>query len=696
MSQRIFTIIFFLIVLGLGLAIYKDYGISLDEPAQRLIGIVNANYVAKVLGINTILENSHFLNFSNQTLDQLQDRHYGVIFELPAALIELFVDPNNSMAIYQARHLLTFIYFLFGLVGLYFLANLRYKNWKVSLLACAMLIMSPRIFADAFYNSKDIVFLSAYILSALTMARYLIQPTITRALIHAFITAIAIDTRLISISIPILTISLLLLISFKNNIDLKGRFVSATLYLIMSAAFVIIFYPYLWSAPLKNLLESFRSISVHLHSGSLLYLGNSVPNNLLPWHYLPVWIGISTPPLYILFFVLGAILTLYEIGRERANIFHNENRILDFIFLGLLMGPILLVTISNTHIYNGWRHLYFVYPFLILLAIKGFMFFWRLFNRYRYIQVTIFAIFMLNFAYIAGWMYTNHPLQNLYFNSLASKQWGSLFELDYWGLANRLALKKILSIDHSESISIWPGKNSKFKSGEPTVFSDQLLLETSINRSKVFSPDNIEDSKYIIASRGGNFSSGYLSEHGALKKIDSIKVDNVEIVSVFQLLNIESLTSPKKGEKISFSKDGVGIFYLNGGNSPPINWEHWNSKQWQIPENWGTWTNGNFSTLKLLAPHEAVNKIKIKLRAFNVPQTSSQNIQIWIDGLLIKNLSVSSDKGQEFSIDLPRNFKFNNPMKIEFRNLIPHSPKELGLSEDARKIAIGLESIEFE
>ena len=216
------------------------------------------------------------------------------------------------------------------------------------------------------------------------------------------------------------------------------------------------------------------------------------------------------------------------------------------------------------------------------------------------------SILIVNFGYIGGWMYINHPLQNLYFNFLAGKNWNSTYEVDYWGLANRTALQKILSQDSGKSISIWPSTSSKFKSGEPTVFTDQLLMEDSKISSKVMSPDNIEESKYIIASNMGNYSMAHLSEHGALEKIDAVKIDGIDILNIFKLKRNNELLAPKRNQKISFAKNAVGIFYLNGDANPPLNWELWKSNNWQIPENWGTWSNGKIASLKIPLPNQEV------------------------------------------------------------------------------------------
>ena len=335
MHSKIIPTGFLLIVLALGLVIYKDYGISLDEPAQRLIGIVNVNYVAQIFGIQTILENPHFANFSNQTLANLEDRHYGVIFELPAALLEIFFHPEDIRGIYLMRHLLTFFYYLLGVAGLYGLANLRFKDWRISLLTCTILILSPRIFADAFYNDKDIVFMSAFSLASLTMIWFLIKPSWKRVIVHAFASAIAIDTRLIGIVIPLMTIIIFGAQFLYIGASAKRATILTIIYINACALMAIVLWPYLWADPFGHLLEAFEFISRHPHSAALIFQGREILTHELPWYYLPIWISITTPILYLILFSIGSITNISMLVKSRINILQNQNQLIDAIFLGL-------------------------------------------------------------------------------------------------------------------------------------------------------------------------------------------------------------------------------------------------------------------------------------------------------------------------------------------------------------------------
>src|SRR5882762_2426091 len=86
----------FLIALITGLFIYKDYGISWDEPVQRNLGLVNLDYV-----------------FSGKDdLLTYRDKIYGAWFEMLLAGIEKIMNFTDTREIYTMRHLVNHIFFL--------------------------------------------------------------------------------------------------------------------------------------------------------------------------------------------------------------------------------------------------------------------------------------------------------------------------------------------------------------------------------------------------------------------------------------------------------------------------------------------------------------------------------------------------------------------------------------------------------
>jgi hypothetical protein len=128
---------------------------------------------------------------------------------LPAIVIELAFNLKQDREIYFARHLFTFLFFCVGVLAVYKMAARRFGDWRIGLIAATFLILSPRIFADAFYNSKDLVFLSVFAIAMNTTVSFVIKPNWKSAMLHGLACAIAIDTRLMAVIIPALTIIVL-------------------------------------------------------------------------------------------------------------------------------------------------------------------------------------------------------------------------------------------------------------------------------------------------------------------------------------------------------------------------------------------------------------------------------------------------------------------------------------------------------
>ena len=61
-------------------------------------------------------------------------------------------------------------------------------------------------------------------------------------------------------------------------------------------------------------------------------------------------------------------------NKNANNIWSNDLLVEDTIYLILLFIPIIMVITLNSTLYNGWRHLYFIYPVFLLISIKGFDF----------------------------------------------------------------------------------------------------------------------------------------------------------------------------------------------------------------------------------------------------------------------------------------------------------------------------------
>ena len=167
-SEWISVGLFFAVLLAVGLGVAGDYGISWDEFLNREHGVEAYKYAVQ--------GDSHLFEYD--------DRYYGTAVELPLYVMEVSLGLKDSRAIFIMRHQVTFLLFVAGVAFFYVLSRRLFRSWTLALLGCAVLVISPRIFGQAFYNSKDLAFLSAFVASMFTMVVWLDAKTIRHAVLH--------------------------------------------------------------------------------------------------------------------------------------------------------------------------------------------------------------------------------------------------------------------------------------------------------------------------------------------------------------------------------------------------------------------------------------------------------------------------------------------------------------------------------
>lgn len=674
---KIISAVFFVCLLILGAFIYKDYGVSVDEPAQRLIGATNVNHIAQKWHIDSLTKNETLAQFPKK-LDQIIDRDYGVIFEVPAMVMELGLRIKEERKIYFARHLLTFLFFCGGVFAVYKMAARRFSDWRIGLLAATFLILSPRIFADAFYNSKDLVFLSVFAIAMNTAIGFVIKPNWKNALIHGLACAIAIDTRLMAVIIPALTIIIMVIKAMKKEVSLKLLLSYTALFLFSCAIFVIVFWPFLWDAPLRNFAQAFSNMAKFRWAPEFLFQGKIVSAANLPWYYVPVWIGISTPILYLFFFGVGTLKTLFELAKNHWRLWANPNQLQDLIFLSVLMGPILAIIIFHSTLYNGWRHVYFVYPALILIATHGFVCLYQKFH-YKIIRVILIIAVIISCSHTAYWMIRHHPLQNIYFNVLV-KNWNRQFEVDYWGLANKIALEKILTASKEENFKVWPGRGYQWPGGWQMPYLQNLSILSSEERGKILSSESHQDAQYVITTfqaRKDSNTEAFLAKH-QYQLVDQILIDQIPVISIFKYYPDNPLPPVQSGQKLNFAQLNSSLEYFTRG--------------WQEPEEWGSWSSGKLAELRFPLAGNRPQQIEMTFRALVTPSLPAQRIKVLVNGKLNQVVQYKQAYGNTLVIPVP---KEGSEMKISLRLPTAAKPVDLGINKDIRQIAIGLESAQF-
>ena len=161
--SRKITFLLFSILFLVGLATFKDYGISIDEEFQRSSGFYWLNYVLSFTSFENFKSSvteimSQIKGFTLPSVEN--NKPYGIIFDLPVAFLEIVFQIKEPKNYYHLRHLLNFLIFFVSAVFFFKLLLNRFSNVFISLIGTSFFILSPRIYGNSFYNNKDIIFLS--------------------------------------------------------------------------------------------------------------------------------------------------------------------------------------------------------------------------------------------------------------------------------------------------------------------------------------------------------------------------------------------------------------------------------------------------------------------------------------------------------------------------------------------------------
>ena len=502
--------LFFGALLAAGLGLFRDYGVPWDEAPQRDLGIHTYSYVFG----------------GDETLLASRDRNYGPVFEFLLVLPEKALGLKDTRHIIFIRHLGVFIVFYAGVVFFYLLAGRSFRSWKFALLGSLFLVLSPRIFANAFYNSKDIPCMSFFIISAYTMVRFLDRKTLAMALAHAIVCAILVDIRIVGVIMPLLTLFLLadeLWVKRGVREERKKILAGVPLFLLAFGLFTVLFWPVLWRDPAGNFIRAFKEMSYYPFTVTVLYAGKYMDSTSVPWHYVPVWLSISTPLLYVVFFMAGLVALagkLVRNAKKRDPVTREE-----LIFLCWFFLPVAAVMALGSALYDAWRQMFFIYPAFILISMTGMK---AVFDRLgrmagRGLKTAFIVIVAACLLHTAFFMAGHHPHQNVYFNALAGSmaEAKSNFDLDYWGLSYRKALEYIARNDDGEIITVYaanfPGIENSF------------ILPPSDRKRLVFVDDPAKAEYFVSNYRWHKEEYPYPNE------VYSVKVGPAKIAVVYKL-----------------------------------------------------------------------------------------------------------------------------------------------------------------
>ncbi|PJJ48420.1 hypothetical protein [Hymenobacter chitinivorans] len=517
---------FFALLTLLGILLHRDYGLSWDEQLDRLNGIISVKYVALRLAPDLARRQESFAAIPD--MSQNEDVDHGVIFQMPLVVLEKLVGAEDPRDVYFLRHLVTFFTVMAGLYGFYVLAAGRFRSWRLGLLGAALLLLSPRLFAEAFYNYKDLVFLAFFTFGIYTLTRLLRRPSAGGALLHALATGAALDVRTMGVLLLGLT-AVFAGLEMWYRPAIRRRLLRALLLYVPAAATIVVAgWPYLWEHPIDHFLAAFQSFSRYRSDMLVQYWGRQLSVRHLPWHYAPVWLLITTPVAYTVLFLTGTGALLAAAARQPRVWLRTRTGRQDLLYAVWFFTPLGAIIVLHSVIYDGWRHLYFIYPAFLLLALRGVRSARLLQLEPRRIRRGLGTGLLV---LLAGGMLTasyriirDHPYQNVYFSFLPGPVAERLFERDYWGLSGRRGLEWILAHDPGARVMVGTDPRAALM-----LHNNHLLLPPA-ERARLVLTTGAQARYFLTTYRWhpGSYPARYGPE------VYCIRVNGVKILSVFR------------------------------------------------------------------------------------------------------------------------------------------------------------------
>ena len=236
-----------------GLVIVDDYGVSFDTRGQRSLAIDTLNYVLR--------------DDPDPPLLRTHERFYGVAFEAPLFLLtERVLGLEDPRHVYLTRHVLMHLFFLIGGFCCYLLARRLSGDRLVALLVMLLFLLSPRLYAHSFFNSKDAAFASAFVMALLFASRAFDKDSLGAYRWCGAAAGFLINLRIMGAVLLAVVLVFRLWAWFRAEGPAARRRAAATagVFALWGGVVLFISLPYLWSDP--------RGFDARLHGKRLAWV----------------------------------------------------------------------------------------------------------------------------------------------------------------------------------------------------------------------------------------------------------------------------------------------------------------------------------------------------------------------------------------------------------------------------------------
>lgn len=446
-----------------GLFVFRDYGLSWDEPLFYDYGdaLGYAYSPREWLSGNFDVSNS----FGSSGDDhKTRGPAYLLLAREPVYLLEaLGLDQASGW------HLINFLFFQLGVYFLYRLAA-RWMKPSAALAAAALFSWQPLLWGHAFINPKDppflVFFLAAVCLGFEMVDRWSEEAVTNRqklssAILPAIALGIATSIRVLG---PLAGLLIFVYAIWKFGRNFTAFILPFTFYGLIAMLTILATWPFLWQNPAARFMEVFGFMSDNPTNLSVLFGGEVYRADELPRRYLPFMLATTlTEPVWPLFLfgLLVGYLKFFRQNKDRYSGEEERNSAEGWMSLRssldlaaarnhlvaltlVLFWFVLLVAyvlIRKPAMYDGLRHFLFILPPIFIFT--GFVF-ELIIDQIAPSWLYAGLIVLLLLPGIVG-IVQLHPYQYTYYNSFIGGTNGAFrqYETDYWLTCYKEAVERL-------------------------------------------------------------------------------------------------------------------------------------------------------------------------------------------------------------------------------------------------------------
>ncbi|WP_051660856.1 glycosyltransferase family 39 protein [Bosea sp. 117] len=428
---RLASLVLFAALVAWVLAVFRDYGISNDEPVQHTYGqLLWAWYESGFSDTRAF----HYINLYL----------YGGLFDLIAAGL----DGHVPLETYELRHLLSASFGLVGLLGVWRLGRLL-GGEKVGIAASVLLAFTGMYGGAMFTHTKDVPFAAAMVWSlyftTLVAHRLPELPSWRTVAGLGLAVGCALGLRVGGVfAVLYLGVTMAAGALLLGDIRLFGRLVLRLLPA-GALAYAVMAVTWPWSVmPPTNLFTAMGTFSNFGFDLKTLINGREVLIDQVPGTYMSEYLLIKLPEVTLLglFVAIPFALAFVGSGLRRGGADWRWRLVLVLPLALSLAVPVAFTLLDHPPLYNGIRHFLFVLPSASLIAALGLKAGWRwMLSRSAPLGFAFASIALGLFLFNATNFVRLHPFEYVSYNQLVGGVAGAAgrFEGDYWSTSLRQA-----------------------------------------------------------------------------------------------------------------------------------------------------------------------------------------------------------------------------------------------------------------